>query len=115
MKASLTVSPGRGVHDYEFQGQGEVGRVTAFDTFQGPSPGLVHPGGRGRAWGLEILEGQRGGNLAPRRWWVPLHTLLGGVGAVSSEVASCACSPCGRGLDGLVVEVRRVDRGLQWL
>ena len=93
MKASLTISPGRGVQDFEFQGQGEVDRVTAFDTFQGPSPGLVHPGGGGRAWGLESLEGQRGDNLAPRRWWVPLHTLLGRVGAVSSEVASCALLP----------------------
>ena len=70
MIASLAISPGRRVHDFESQGEGEGGRVTASVCFRGchqvwsiQGVDLAFPRGRGeRAMGLQCLEDQRGSN-----------------------------------------------------
>lgn len=53
MRASLSLSLGRGAPAFEFQGQGEVGRVTAF----------VYFGGCHQVWSILGL------GLAFLGWW----------------------------------------------
>lgn len=58
MRASLSLSLGRGAPAFEFQGQGEVGKVIAFVCFGGCHQvwsilglGLAFPGGCGKGGG----------------------------------------------------------------
>ena len=70
MIASLAISPGRRVHDFESQGREKEGRVTASVCFRGchqawsiQGVDLAFPRGSGeRALGLHCLEDQRGSN-----------------------------------------------------